>query len=211
MLNIFCEHIQRQFDLKKKKCVWNFCLIIEPVVLLSSVSLCIAAVFFNNRCCLPLSSLKSYCIVMLFWNHWFKRWCWMAQINIWIFPALDAHSWASCFARSKVDILQSVQWHGGAVFNIMYFLYCSIHCTFYCWAIKQRKNPFVSFLLLKCELISSHFLILLYCFTTQQSSVNSLADHSTSIDTVCWNFPQSLFISSASGQVTSRFGNMTVQ
>lgn len=32
----------------------------------------------------------------------------------------------------KVDILQNVQWHGGAVFNIMYFLYCSIHCTFYC-------------------------------------------------------------------------------
>lgn len=36
------------------------------------------------------------------------------------------------FCTLKVDILQNVQWHGGAVFNIMYFLYCSIHCTFYC-------------------------------------------------------------------------------
>lgn len=27
----------------------------------------------------------------------------MAQLNMLIFPALDADSWASCFARSKVD------------------------------------------------------------------------------------------------------------
>lgn len=30
--------------------------------------------FFNNRCCLPLLSLKIFCIVSCFWNHWFKRW-----------------------------------------------------------------------------------------------------------------------------------------
>ncbi len=122
------------------KKVWIFRLIIELVVLLSSVLLCIAAVLFNNQCCLPLSSLKIFLhCEMSLWNHWFKRWRW-TRLNILIFPALDAHGWASCFARSKVDILQNVQWHGGAVFNIMYFLYCSIHCTFYCWAIKQRKN-----------------------------------------------------------------------
>ena len=91
---------------------------------------------------------------MLFWNHWSKRWRWITRLNILIFPALDAHSWASCFARSKVDILQNVQWHGGAVLNIMYFLYCSIHCTFYCWAIKLKKyltNLFVWLILLKIK------------------------------------------------------------
>lgn len=38
-------------------------LIFESVVLLSSVLLCIAAVFFNNQCCLPLLSLEIFCIV----------------------------------------------------------------------------------------------------------------------------------------------------
>lgn len=32
---------------------------------------------------------------------------------------------------------QNTQRHDGAEFNMMYFLYCSILCTFYCWAIKK--------------------------------------------------------------------------
>jgi len=156
---------------------------------------------------LPASSVAKeflHC-EMLFCNHRFKRWCCTTHLNILIFLALDAHGWASCFARSKVDILQNVQWHDGAVFNIMYFLYCSIHCTFYCWAIKQRTNSdwFHSFNQQACPHMAtpwSQSLTQVFCqifeacqidnalsaLLYNKAALNSLADHSTSI-VVSWN------------------------
>lgn len=41
------------------------------------------------------------------------------------------------------------------MFNIVYFLYCSIHCTFYCWAIKWTKTWIklsASFILMKTRI-----------------------------------------------------------
>lgn len=47
----------------------------------------------------------------------------------------------------------SIQWHSGAVFYMMYILYCSTHCNFYRWTIKQRGE--------KCD----WFIFWLYLFT----------------------------------------------
>lgn len=59
--------------------------------------LCTAATFSGYQSCLPLLSQMILCIVRC------SQKSLMTQLNMLIFPALDADSWASCFARSKVD------------------------------------------------------------------------------------------------------------
>lgn len=64
----------------------------------------------------------------------------------------------------------SIQWHSGAVFYMMYILYCSTHCNFYWWTIKQRGE--------KCDWF-------IFCISLFRSFLASIALEFTFHITLC--------------------------
>lgn len=120
MMNIDSEHIKRWFTPFVQRVNLIFWLLILcPLCRLLSLALLQISLIIVAVC---LYCCWNFLLCEILWNCLFIRW---QQVN--------AHRWASHSARWKVDWTFS-----GTVFYMMYILYCSTHCHFYCWEIKQR-------------------------------------------------------------------------
>lgn len=130
-LKVMVDECNEKYKNKTTKHASVILLSIEPVVLICLICslLCTTATFSSYQCCLSLLSQMILCIVRRSQKSLSKQV--MTQLNMLIFPALDADSWASCFARSKVDsmLIGTVEQCSRC---IVFFVLQYTHCNFYC-------------------------------------------------------------------------------